>query len=189
MSLIGSMEKDLGIKVDKQTRPADALIVESVNETPSPNPPGTAEKLPPQVTEFEVIEVHASKPGSEQRVDIKNGRLEAIGVSLKEMIGFAYNLDSYMLPNLEKWVETDRFDLIGKTDPVITDGTLMAMVQSLLVTQFHMKSHFTEQDVSVWALTAPKGEGKLKPAAGADRVGCVRAPKDGALTYVCQPHR
>src|SRR5580658_7404729 len=65
ISLFGYFEKQFGIKVEQQTRPAVSLVIENVNETPTPNPPGTIEKLPPLVTEFEVAEIHPSKPGTQ----------------------------------------------------------------------------------------------------------------------------
>jgi len=186
ISLFDYFEKQLGIKVEPQTRPAESMVIEKVNETPSPNPPGTVEKLPPPVTEFEVAEVRPSKPGTETNYEMKNGRLQAFGFTIKDMVGFAYNLDDYMLPGGEKWLDSDRFDIIAKADPTVTDGTLRAMLRTLLAERFHLKSHFEEQQVAVWALTAPKGVGKLKETAGEEHAGCTRTPKDGAFTLACR---
>jgi uncharacterized protein (TIGR03435 family) len=187
ISLFGYFEKQLGIKVEPQTRPAASLVIEKINEAPAPNPPGTMEKLPPPVTEFEVAEVRPSKPDTQTRADMKNGRLEALGVTMKELISFAYNLDDYMLPGGEKWLDTDRFDIIAKADdPTVTDGTLQAMLRTLLAQRFHMKSHSEEQSVAVWALTAPKGKGKLKETTGEAHAGCTRTPRDGAFNYSCR---
>jgi uncharacterized protein (TIGR03435 family) len=186
ISLFDYFEKQLGIKVEAQTRPALSLVIEKVNETPAPNPPGTIEKLPPPVTEFEVAEVRPSKPGTQPNYTMKNGRVEALGVTMKELISFAYNLDDYMLPGGEKWLDTDHFDIIAKADPTVTDGALQAMLRTLLAQRFHLQSHFEEQPVTVWALTAPKGKGKLKESSGEEHAGCTRTPKDGAFTYSCR---
>lgn len=40
ISLFEYFEKELGIKVEQQSEPARSLVIEHVNETPSPNPPG-----------------------------------------------------------------------------------------------------------------------------------------------------
>jgi uncharacterized protein (TIGR03435 family) len=186
ISLFSNIEKELGIKVEPQTRQAESLVIESVNEAPSPNSPGTAAKLPPPVTEFEVAEIRPSRPDTKQNFSMKSGRLELFGITMKDLIGFAYDLDDYMLPGIEKWLETDRFDLIAKADPTITDGTLQAMLRTLISERFHLKSHFEEQPVSVWALTAPRGKGKLKETTGEEHAGCKRTPKDGAFTYSCR---
>jgi len=185
ISLFDYLEKDLGIKAELRTRPAQALAIESVNETPTPNPPGTLEKLPPQPTEFDVAEVRPSKPGTETNYEMKNGRIEAFAVTIKDMVGFAYNLDDYMLPGGEKWLDDDKFDIIAKADPSVTDGTLRAMLRTLLAERFHFQSHFEEQPVSVWALTAPKGKSKLRETKGEEHAGCTRTPKDGAFTLTC----
>lgn len=186
ISLFDFLEKELGIKAEPQTRPAMSLVIEKVNEAPVPNPPGTIEKLPPQITEFEVAEVRPSKPGTEMKYDMTNGRLEAYAVTIKDMVGFAYNLEEYMLPGGEKWLDDDKFDVIAKADPTVTDGTLRAMLRTLLAERFHLKSHFEEQPVGVWALTAPKGKGKLNETNGEQHAGCTRTPKDGAFTLSCR---
>jgi uncharacterized protein (TIGR03435 family) len=133
-----------------------------------------------------VVEIHSSKPDTQPNAEMKNGRLTAFGLTMKDLISFAYNLDDYMLPGGEKWLDTDRFDIIAKADPTVTDGTLQAMLRTLLAQRFHLKSHFEEQPVAVWALTAPKGKAKLKETAGEEHAGCVRTPKDGAFTYSCR---
>ena len=185
VSLFDYLEKDLGIKAELQTRPAASLVIEAVSETPSPNPPGTLEKLPPQIAEFEVAEVRPSKPDTQTNYEMKNGRLEAFGVTIKDMVGFAYNLDDYMLPGGDKWLDSDQFDIIAKADPTVTDGTLRAMLRTLLAERFHLQSHFEEHNVDVWALTAPKGKGKLKDTKAEEHAGCTRTPKDGAFTLTC----
>lgn len=186
VSLFNYFEKELGIKVEQQTRPAASLVIESVAESPTPNPPGTAEKLPPPVTEFEVAEIRPSRPGTQSSFSMRSGRLQAFGVTMKDLIGFAYNLDDYMLPSAEKWLSTDEFDIIAKADPSVTDGTLQAMLRTLLEQRFHLKSHFEEQPVSVWALTAPRGKGKLRDTTGEEHAACKRTPKDGAFQYSCR---
>jgi uncharacterized protein (TIGR03435 family) len=186
ISLFNSIEKELGIKVESQSRQAESVVIESVNEAPSPNPPGTAEKLPPPVTEFEVAEIRPSRPDTKQSFSMKSGRLELFGITMKDLLSFIFDLDDYMLPGIEKWVETDRFDVIAKADPTITDGTLQAMLRTLVSERFHLKTHFEDQPGPVWALTAPKGKGKLKETAGEEHAGCKRTPKDGAFTYSCR---
>jgi uncharacterized protein (TIGR03435 family) len=186
ISLFNYFEKELGIKVEEQTRQAGSVTIESVSETPSPNPPGTAENLPPPVTEFEVVEIRPSKPDTQQNFSMRSGRIEAFALTLKDLIGFAFSLDDYMLDDADKWLSTDHFDLIAKADPSVTDGTLQAMLRTLIVERFHFKSHFEDRPVNVWALTAPKGLGKLKESTGAEHAGCKRTPADGAFTYSCR---
>ena len=90
------------------------------------------------------------------------------------------------VPGGEKWLDTDKFDIIAKADRTTTDGTLRAMARTLLAERFHLQSHFEEQPVAVWALTAPKGKGKLQETKGEEHAGCTRTPKDGAFTLTCR---
>jgi uncharacterized protein (TIGR03435 family) len=186
ISLFDSLEKQLGIKAEPQTRPAASLVIEKVNETPAPNPPGTIEKLPRPVTEFEVAEIRVSKPDTKPEFRMQSGRIEAFGIPVKDLLGFAFNLEDYMLERTEKWMDTERYDLIAKTDPTVTDGTLQAMLRNLMEQRFHIKWHLEEQPVQVYALTAPKGKGKLKETTAQEHAGCQRNPRDGALVYTCR---
>jgi hypothetical protein len=89
ISLFNSIEKDLGIKVESQTRQSESVVIESMNEVPSPNPPpGTAAKLPPPVTESEVAEIRPSRPDTKQSFNMKSGRLELFGITMRDLIGF-----------------------------------------------------------------------------------------------------
>jgi uncharacterized protein (TIGR03435 family) len=186
ISLFDYFDKELGIKVEPQTRSSASLVIDHLNETPAPNPPGTLEKLPPPVTEFDVAEIRPSKPDTQQDVQMKNGRIEALALTMKELIGFAYDLDEYQLPTNEKWLDSDRFDIIAKAAPDTTDATLSAMLRTLLEQRFHLKTHFEQQPAPVYALTAPKGKARLKETTGEEHAGCTRTPKDGAFTYSCR---
>jgi uncharacterized protein (TIGR03435 family) len=186
VSLFDYFEKQLGIKVEPQTRPSPGLVIDRVNREPTPNQPGIAAKLPPPVTEFEVAEVRPSKPDTPIRFSMKNGRLELFGLTMKDLITVAFSLDDYMIAGGEKWLDSDRFDVIAKAAPNTTNATLEAMLRTLLEQRFHLTTHAEQQPVPVYALTAPKGKTKLKETTGEDHAGCTRTPKDGAFTYSCR---
>src|SRR5262249_50751234 len=55
ISLFDAMEQQLGVKLEQQQVSSSATIVESVNRTPTANPPGVAAAIPtPPPPEFEV---------------------------------------------------------------------------------------------------------------------------------------
>lgn len=186
ISLFDYFEKQLGIKVEPQTVPSIGLVIDHVNQAPTPNPPDIAEKLPPPVAEFEVAEVRPSKPDVKESFSMKNGRLEVFGVTMKDLISLAYDLDDYMLPGGEPWLGSDRFDIIAKAAPNTTDATLEAMLRTLLAQRFHLATHSEQRPVQVYALTAPKAKGKLRETTGEEHSGCSRTPQDGAFTYSCR---
>ena len=63
---VGAMDAvaKLGLKLDPGTRPIPVVIVDSVNQTPTPNPPGITAKIPTFPTEFDVAELRPAKPGA-----------------------------------------------------------------------------------------------------------------------------
>ena len=183
LSLFNSIEKQTGIRVKQQSAPVAVLSVERVNRTPAPNPPGTAEKLGPAPTEFDVANIRPSRPGEREDLKIQNGRIEGRAVNLREMIAFAYNIEEEWVRG-EKWIESARFDVRAQSAPTNSDDTLRVMVQSLLAERFHLKVHKEQQPVEVYALIA--GKPKLKAADPSTRATCKSAPTSTTRTYICQ---
>jgi uncharacterized protein (TIGR03435 family) len=182
MSLYNALEKQLGVKAEQQAIPMPAIKVVSVDRTPTPNPLGT-EALGKAPTEFEVVNIHLSRPDEKEDFNLTNGRINAKAVTLKDMITFAYDVEDDWIRGGEKWVETDRYDIIAKTDPTESADTLRVLVQAMLRDRFKLKVHKEPQPVTVYGLTVHQS--KLKEADPASRSTCVRRPVDGALTLTC----
>ncbi len=184
LSLFNVIEKQLGVKVERQTSPMPVVTIERVERTPAPNPPGVLEKLGPPPTEFEVADVKRSRPDETEDFQMTNGRINARAISLKEMITFAYDVEDDWVRGGEKWLETDRFNILAKTAPTASVDTLRAMLQSLLADRFRLKVHREAQPVTVYALTV--GKLKLKEADPAARSTCKQSAADGARNLTCQ---
>jgi uncharacterized protein (TIGR03435 family) len=182
LSLFTAIEKQLGVRVEKSEEPMPVLTVAKVNRTPSPNAPGVAEKLAPP-TKFDVADIRPSRPGAEMDADMKNGRITAHGLNLRLLISFAYNVEEGWVRGGERFVDTDRFDIMAKTEPTESDDTLRVMLQSLLEERFHLKVHKETQPVTVHTLTA--GKPRLKAADPSSRSTCRNAAADGARTITC----
>jgi len=183
-SLYVSIESQLGIKVEKQTAPIPVLAIASVDRTPAPNPPGVLEKLGPPPTEFDVVDLKLSRPGEQPDFKESNGRIEAKVISLKEMIQFAYNAEEDdALKYTDKWIESDRYDIVAKTVPTASDDTFRVMVQSMLASRFGLKVHKDTQPSNVYALTAVKP--KFKEADPSERSTCNFKNADGQRALVC----
>jgi uncharacterized protein (TIGR03435 family) len=186
ISLYDVLEKQYGIKTDQDTMPMPVIAVESVNQTPSPNPPGTTELLPPMPTEFEVAVLKINKdPQQRQNFRFANGRVDATGLPLKPIIGFAYGIDEDMIVGAQPWMDTELFDLTAKTDPGMDLTGMQPMLQKLLEERFHLKVHREDRPVEVYALTAAKGV-KLTPGDPSARGGCKVSVENGLRTYTCQ---
>src|SRR5947208_15791281 len=63
-----ALDKQLGLKLEPQKTPGPVIVVDSVNQTPTPNPSGVATSLPPAPPpEFEVADIKPSLPGASSR--------------------------------------------------------------------------------------------------------------------------
>ena len=90
VSINDAIEKQLGLKLEKREIPTPVLVVDKVNETPTPNAPGIDQAFPPVKlpTEFEVASVKMADPlvggrgGPIRMSTLTGGRLNFEGVPL-----------------------------------------------------------------------------------------------------------
>jgi uncharacterized protein (TIGR03435 family) len=162
------------------------IVINSVNQKPTDNPPGTTKASPPPPTEFEVASVRVSKltQNGAERV-LRSGMVDLQGLTLKELITAAYDIDDERLVGVPKWMETDRFDVAAKTQPGVPFDALIVMLQKLLEERFKLAVHREDQPVSVFALTPGKRGAKLKESSGRDRSECKLSVGDAGRTYTC----
>ena len=182
LSLFTALEKQLGVRVEKRDEPMPVLTVAKVNRTPSPNAPGVAEKLAPPKS-FEVADIRPSKPGAEMDADMKNGRIIAHGLNLRLLISYAYNVEEDWVRGGDKFVDSEHFDIMAKTEPTESDDALHGMLQSLLEERFHLKVHKEPQPVTVYTLRAVKP--RMKAADPSARSTCRNANASGERSIVC----
>jgi uncharacterized protein (TIGR03435 family) len=117
------------------------------------------------------------------------GRVNLPGIPLKLVIMLAWNLPTNQndqLVGAPKWLDSARFDIIGKLPPDLapSNGTnvplleLGTALQALLVDRFKMKVHFEDRSVDAYTLIAVKP--KLKKADPSTRTGC-KAPTNATV--------
>jgi uncharacterized protein (TIGR03435 family) len=107
------------------------------------------------------------------------------GITLKDLITVAYDIEDERLVGAPKWMETDRFDVAAKTQPGVPFDALIAMLRKLLEERFKLAVHREDQPVSVFALTPGKRSAKLKESVGRDRSECKLSIVDAGRTYSC----
>jgi uncharacterized protein (TIGR03435 family) len=183
VTLFDAVEK-LGLKLDPVEASEPVIVVDSVNQKPTPNLPNVAEALhmPPPPTEFEVAEIKPTNPdfrGTRGQIQ-PGGRINLSGFTLKLLIQDAWNVQDATLVGVPKWMETDRYDIVAKADipgPDMDIDDLWPMLQALLKERFHLAVHTEERPVTAYTLMAVKpkmkkadpGERtKYKEGAGAD---------------------
>ncbi len=129
---------------------------------------------------FEVSTVKPADPDSQGMTFRYAGprRFTANNHTVKECIGFAYNLTPALMPGGPAWIESDRFDIVGEipgeTQP--PRAQLLLMFQALLADRFKLKFHREQKEMTVYNLVVGKNGLKIKesaegPAAGSLLIG------------------
>jgi len=130
---------------------------------------------------FEVASVKANK-SVDNRIGIgfaPGGRFRATNVPLRELIAAAYGtpqpLPAFQISGGPKWIESERFDVVGKApgDPQPgPDGPpreMFTMLRNLLAERFQLVVHREAKEMPVYALVLARNDGKLgtqlRPAA------------------------
>lgn len=190
VTLFEALEKQLGIVVQPATLPTDVLVVESVNQNPTPNSLEVKTAFPPQPLVFEVATI---KPTDPSHTDYKfrvlpGGRIEVRGVSLKPIIADLWGFSEEMVLNAPKFSESDKWDIVakappasaildatdGQSEPPVDIGTLMEMEKQLLKDRFHLAVHLEERSLPAYTLTSAKP--KMRKADPAERTRCTEGP-------------
>ncbi len=185
ITIFDAVDKQLGLKLEAQNVPSSVIVVDSVNEKPTENPPEAAKLLPAAApTEFEVAEIKPSPPDARDMARIQNGRVEFEGVSLKRLIRIAWAMNSDdMLANEPKWLDSGKFNLIAKVStsgpaPPVDFDDMRIMLRALLADRFKLATHMEDRPVTAYTLVADKP--KLTKADPANRTSC----KEGARAAI-----
>jgi uncharacterized protein (TIGR03435 family) len=185
ISVFEAMEKQLGLKLEERQVPTPVMIVDSVNQKPSDNPPGTADVLPvvPPPAEFEVASVKPAEPGGRGMVNFRiqaGGRFTTSGIPLRTLVNQAFLANQDQVVGLPAFADTERFDINAKApgdagmSPGVDREALAPMLRALLVDRFKMTYHTEERQASAYSLVAAKP--KMKKADPASRTFCKDKP-------------
>jgi uncharacterized protein (TIGR03435 family) len=205
ISIFDAMDKQLGLKLAAQKTPMEVIVVDSVNQKPTDNPPEVTGNLPPPPpAEFEVAVIKPSLPNATPGGRIDGGQVSLQATPLKFLIAWAWNLnpfDKEQMAGAPKWLTTAKWDILAKTSadvaaastapgarnvPAIDIDDLRHMVQLLLIERFKMKVHMEDREVNAYTLTAANP--KMKKADPANRTGCKEGPgPDGKDPRIANP--
>jgi uncharacterized protein (TIGR03435 family) len=115
---------------------------------------------------FEVATIKPTDPAfGAILMSLKGGRFSATGFTLKELIAFAYQVDSRQIAGGPKWFDSDRYDVLGKPEregPLSRD-TARILLRALLADRFQVKIHRETREMPVYVLTVEKDGPKMKP--------------------------
>jgi uncharacterized protein (TIGR03435 family) len=201
ITIFDAIEKQLGLKLEQRQVPTPVLVVDSVNRTPTPNPPGVSEALPPAAVpkEFEVADIKPAAPGAGMggRFQLQpGGKLTVQNMPMRTLLMRAFNTNSPdEIVDVPDWTNQARFDITAKTaasgpaPPALDIDTVAPLLRGLLADRFGLKYHTEERMLPAYTLVA--GKPKMKKADPAGRTWCKtpNAPPGsppGSQVLACQ---
>jgi uncharacterized protein (TIGR03435 family) len=198
--IVEAVNKQLGLTLELSKTPQPVLVVESVNEQPTPNAPGIADALPPlPAPQFEVASIRPCDPNAPFVRPPQSGRRVTMPCAiLGGLIQQIFNVNplSPQLTDLPKGMTDSKdssFTLVAEApEGAIPDGIaalrnsiIYAMLRSLLIDRFKLAYHYEDKPVDAYTLVAVRP--KLAKANPEKRAGCARQVTLGALPeLVCQ---
>jgi uncharacterized protein (TIGR03435 family) len=191
----------LGLKLEAKTAQLPVIVVDKVDEKPTPNAPGLDKALPPPPpAEFDVVVLKPSKPDARLGADFTANQIKASGLTVKFMIAYAWQLnanDDDLIQNAPKWLSQDKWDLLAKAapeaqsigpdgKPQLDEDLLPHMVQALLADRFQMKYHMEDRTIEAFTLVAANPH--MTKADPINRTGCKEGPgPDGKDPRIANP--
>jgi uncharacterized protein (TIGR03435 family) len=142
------------------TTPVSALLSQDAISTP-PLKSMAADARP----QFEVAAIKPSQSrdlGGSLNVN-PSGLVNVRNFPVMVLIQFSYSVTRHEISGGPSWLESERFDIMGKPD---VEGTpdmsqLRLMLQKLLADRFQLTVHHENKELPVYALTVAKGGPKL----------------------------
>lgn len=142
-----------GARVRQLARPEERIV-------------GTAtEQVSPS---FDVATVKRSGlEAATRHFTIQGRRFVTTHTSLADLIQFAYGLHPRQIVTGPKWLESDKFDVVGtfSSEPT-TEQELMKMMASLLASRFQLRFHLEKRELAVYAIVLARDGTKLKLSDG-----------------------
>jgi uncharacterized protein (TIGR03435 family) len=201
VTIFDALDSELGLRLTLETAPRPVMIVDSVDEKPTPNLPGIEKMIPPPPPiEFEVTVITPTKPGEGGRGSIGTGRIDAHGITLKELMSLAWDLNDSnkgAIVNAPPWLDKDRWDIVGKMSsdeaaeasnkpPQADYQEIQHMMRALLADRFHLRAHMEDRSGVAYDLVAVNP--KLLPADPESRTRCTEGPgPDGKDPRMADP--
>jgi uncharacterized protein (TIGR03435 family) len=120
--------------------------------------------------QFEVASIKLSQSGEAGgtlRVS-PSGLVNMTNFPVMVLIRFAYDVPRRQISGGPSWLESERFDIVGKPDAEGTPSMsqLRGMLLKLLAERFQLSLHQEKKELSVYALTVAKGGPKLSEDTG-----------------------
>jgi uncharacterized protein (TIGR03435 family) len=128
---------------------------------------------------FDVASVKPNVSG-DMRVTVEalpGGRFSATNAPLRTLIREAYALQAFQLSGGPGWLDSDRFDIVAKSDANLAPVQTRVMLRALLAERFKLSVHTETRDLPRYALVLARADGKLGPQLRRTGADCTQAPE------------
>jgi uncharacterized protein (TIGR03435 family) len=201
-SLPDALLKQLGLRVESKPTPTPVLVIQSVNEKPTPNAPDLATLLPPPPPkQFDVAVIREANPTEKNfNIEISGHRVAVQFATLQTLIYKSFDTPPGSIKNKPKWLDDVHYDIVGTVasngavPPIpgheadIDYEDVKEMLRSLLADRFKLATHMGTEPATVFALTADSPKMKLSP--DSEHASCVEGPgPDGKDPRIENPLR
>jgi len=124
----------------------------------------------------------------------RGGRTNLVNMTLKGMIGFAWDVQPFQISGGPPWLDSIRYDVTAKPEVAPPRGETAAMVQALLADRFKLAVRQATQELPIYALTLAKKDGRLGPRLTESKEGSCTPfdaskprpePQPGGLRRTC----
>jgi uncharacterized protein (TIGR03435 family) len=141
---------------------------------------GRAQAIPPPAFEVATVKPMDAKHPLPPSINISGDRFQATGMTLKELIKIAYDLNygaDRQVSGGPAWTASTRFDVDAKEDPALSEKLtqmssdergeqLRRMLRSLLTDRFKLQVHREKSELAIYELVMAKSGSKLMPSVG-----------------------
>ncbi len=135
---------------------------------------GTAFPLAGQqsTTAFDAASVKASAPGATGALWAGRGpQLTIQNYRLRDIILGAYGLRSYQLAGAPDWIDTTRFDIVGRAPEGVPRND--TMLRTLLTDRFRLKTHTEMRQIPIYTLVLARDDRRLGPQLRPSTIDCA----------------
>ena len=134
---------------------------------------------PGEALAFDVASVKPNISG-DMRVSVQampGGRFTATNAPLRTLVREAYAVQGFQLSGGPGWLDSDRFDIVAKSERHPTPLQMRVMLRALLAERFRLSVHTDTREQLLYALVLARTDGKLGPHIRPTGADCAQAPE------------
>jgi bla regulator protein blaR1 len=125
---------------------------------------------------FEVVSIHPERDVTSMSMSLTQTSWDTTGAPLKTLLYAAFSLKDFQILSAPGWVNSERYTIHARLPEDMSklpfeqrDKQSEPMLQSMLIDRFHLRYHWTTQELPVYSLVIDKGGPMLPTAAPEDK--------------------